>query len=495
MLGLVFDSNLQFRDKNGSILTNGILNVYYNNSTDTQKFAANTYSDSEGKVQNPFDIRLDNNGRATVYASSDYEYRLEVYDSDKNLLWTTTDIVVSSIGIVYTGIKPVIVDNSKHQISVQHKKLNVESPLTFDTETVTLGIDDKDYAKKTDLSKYEKKEDAERYYSSFEIGISNNASEITRAFENLSDKASIDYVDTKSDLLDERIETVADKFDNYYDKNQIDGFLRNWSGFVVVPYGEQLPEPSEAELGKIYLWQESTTKADNYSEWISDGSYWSKIGEMSVSLDNYYTKNECNIKFLPTTYSQTIEEEVAKKLEKIAVDGKTVTDDGTSGNPLKASIDNSSAYTIEGVDGITITDDAENKKTKISGISLGNAINNLGSMVVTNGSNITALFADLGQLVAKVNDFTPIYMATYTGSSSTNTKFNTIKNAWDSGKMVFVKYTVLGGDVVLALDQIDSSKAVFTRCVGTESTIGTSACISMIIVRSDDSYQFMTTNL
>lgn len=61
--------------------------------------------------------------------------------------------------------------------------------------------------------------------------------------------------------------------------------------------------------------------------------------------------------------------------------------------------------------------------------------------------------------------------------------------------MVFVKYTVLGGDVVLALDQIDSSKAVFACCVGAESTIGTSAGISMIIVRSDDSYQFVTTNL
>jgi len=496
MIGLLFDSNLQFQDKNGSLLTDGILNVYYNSSTDTQKYPAKTYADSNGSVLNPLDIRLDNNGRALVYVPSDYFYRLEVYDSDRNLLWTTRGIqpnngiaidgtkiisingdedisvessvdgnrytyqlglqdeikakfdnivtkqyvdaqdnsikqtlnstaydlqmkintkqdrltpgdhieitedntinVVGEFGKVYTGISPVNVDNTRDEISVQHKTLNVSAPLTFDKSSTTLGFDDSAYAKKTDIpTDFYTKSEVDAKDSALDTKIGNNATAISLLQDQMSDKASVDYVDGKTGLLGERIDDIDDKFDDYYDKDQIDGFLRNWSGFVVVPYGQSLPDADKAELGKIYLWQQSTTKSDNYSEWISDGSQWSKIGEMSVSLDNYYTKNECNIKFLPTTYSQTIEAEVAKKLEKVAVDGKTVTGDGTSSNPLKASIDNSSAFTIEGVDGITITDDAENKKTKISGIGLGNAINNLGSMVVTNGSNITALQADL----------------------------------------------------------------------------------------------------
>lgn len=127
---------------------------------------------------------------------------------------------------------------------------------------------------------------------------------------------------------------------------------------------------------------------------------------------------------------------IDQKLSKVEVDGQTVIGDGTSSNPLKAMASEPEAFTVEGVDGITITDDVENNKTKISGLSLGNAINNIGSMATKNASNITALFADLGQLVAKVNGLTPIYMATYTGSSSTNTKFNAIKKRlgqWQNG--------------------------------------------------------------
>ena len=78
MITLLFDSNLQFQDKSGAILTGGILNVYYNSSSDTNKTSAPTYSDAYGTVRNPFDIILDNNGRALVYVASDYVYRLEV---------------------------------------------------------------------------------------------------------------------------------------------------------------------------------------------------------------------------------------------------------------------------------------------------------------------------------------------------------------------------------------------------------------------------------
>lgn len=74
-----------------------------------------------------------------------------------------------------------------------------------------------------------------------------------------------------------------------YTKEQVDGFIRNWSGYIVVPYGQQKPEASEAQLGKIYLVQVSTDPEvrDQYEEWISDGTAWSLIGTMEIDLSQY----------------------------------------------------------------------------------------------------------------------------------------------------------------------------------------------------------------
>lgn len=74
-----------------------------------------------------------------------------------------------------------------------------------------------------------------------------------------------------------------------YTKEQVDGFIRNWSGYVVVPFGQQKPEASEAQLGKIYLVQVSNdpTVKDQYEEWISDGTAWSLIGTMEIDLSPY----------------------------------------------------------------------------------------------------------------------------------------------------------------------------------------------------------------
>lgn len=102
MIQLLFDPNIQFSLKNGAINTAGILNVYYDSSSDSKKIAAKTYSDSSGFVLNPFDIVLDNNGRATVYVQSDFTYRLEVYDANRNLLWTTSNIETAN-GIAVEG--------------------------------------------------------------------------------------------------------------------------------------------------------------------------------------------------------------------------------------------------------------------------------------------------------------------------------------------------------------------------------------------------------
>ena len=109
-LALLFDSNLQFQHRNGAVLTGGILRVYYNSTTDK---VATTYSDAAGIARNPEDIILDSNGRATVYVARNYVYRLEVFDPDGDLLWTTRDIEPAS-GVEIEGAKYIHILGDEH---------------------------------------------------------------------------------------------------------------------------------------------------------------------------------------------------------------------------------------------------------------------------------------------------------------------------------------------------------------------------------------------
>ena len=109
-LALLFDSNLQFQYRNGAVLIGGILRVYYNSTTDK---VATTYSDAAGIVRNPEDIILDSNGRATVYVARNYVYRLEVFDPDGDLLWTTRDIEPAS-GVEIEGAKYIHILGDEH---------------------------------------------------------------------------------------------------------------------------------------------------------------------------------------------------------------------------------------------------------------------------------------------------------------------------------------------------------------------------------------------
>ena len=77
------------------------MNVYHHSDTNG-KYPVKTYKDPNGEILNPTDIILDNNGRATVYVNNNYCYRLEVFDKDKNLLWTTDNIQPSN-GIAIEG--------------------------------------------------------------------------------------------------------------------------------------------------------------------------------------------------------------------------------------------------------------------------------------------------------------------------------------------------------------------------------------------------------
>lgn len=117
--------------------------------------------------------------------------------------------------------------------------------------------------------------------------------ETTRAKE--SEKANADAIETLSGSIDAHVsdksnphEVTAEQV-GAYTKEQVDGFIRNWSGYVVIPFGQQKPSASDAQLGKIYLVQVSNDPdvRDQYEEWISDGTAWSLIGTMAIDLSPY----------------------------------------------------------------------------------------------------------------------------------------------------------------------------------------------------------------
>lgn len=250
-------------------------------------------------------------------------------------------------------------------ISVTDKKeLHVASPITWDADTTTIGFDDSAYAKTSDIPT--------DFYTKAQTdsAISSAVADKVTTSELNTVKGTLE---TSIGEVESQVISVANTLStNYYTKTQVDGFLQNWSGFVVVPLGEELPAASEAQLGKIYLWKKADAQEkDNYEEWISDGTAWSKIGSMEIDLSNYYTKTEIEENYATLGDITRVEAAVNDKLDKVEVDGITITGDGTTDNPLKATADIGETYTLEAegphgsgdITYIKITDDTTNKKT------------------------------------------------------------------------------------------------------------------------------------
>ena len=75
-LRALWDVTQQFQNKNGAILTGGKVYIYYQGRT----ALATTFHDEAGTVVNTNPVLLDNNGRATVFANTNYSYTIVVCD-------------------------------------------------------------------------------------------------------------------------------------------------------------------------------------------------------------------------------------------------------------------------------------------------------------------------------------------------------------------------------------------------------------------------------
>lgn len=106
-----------------------------------------------------------------------------------------------------------------------------------------------------------------------------------------------------SDVSGTFITNSADDLINYYDKTAIDTKLAEFGGFEIVQLTtgpDPVPDvPATARSTKIIYLTKATTAVvtDPYSEWIftsadAQTTAWECIGETTVDLSNYYTKDE-----------------------------------------------------------------------------------------------------------------------------------------------------------------------------------------------------------
>lgn len=108
---LLWPLSEQFQNKNGSILTNGKVYVYYRGRT----ALATTWSDEDGTVENPQPIILDDNGRAACYVNPAYYYTVVVCDFYGKELFSYDISLHDGVG---TGDNNIEITSSDHSILI-----------------------------------------------------------------------------------------------------------------------------------------------------------------------------------------------------------------------------------------------------------------------------------------------------------------------------------------------------------------------------------------
>ncbi len=192
---------------------------------------------------------------------------------------------------------------------------------------------------------------------------------------------------TQTELEDElkNYYTSAYINEHYYTSEEVDEKIANFGGFQVVPLGSDgKPNPPEAPKHNIiYLTKTGTTQKDPYEEWIfNEQNVWDCIGEMSVPLDNYYTKTEIDELLTQTSgYASAMAQEALEDAEDYVDEALThyhnttvVAGDGVVVNSATDPQTHDVTYTInaeakpvdiEGENGISAVYDEEAEKWKI----------------------------------------------------------------------------------------------------------------------------------
>lgn len=183
-LQALWDVSNQFNNKNGSILTNGQIYVYYQG----RSALATTFHDEDGTVVNSNPIRLDNNGRATCYASSMYAYTVVVCDFYGKELFsydiTLHDAVDTAEHVFVIGTDgSVLVDETTLPNGVQYD-LSVNTDIIATKEYVDDEVDNLQ-------SQIDNKKDKQEVYSS----AGSTKKTITNVEQNENGEMTVTYED------------------------------------------------------------------------------------------------------------------------------------------------------------------------------------------------------------------------------------------------------------------------------------------------------------
>lgn len=128
-----------------------------------------------------------------------------------------------------------------------------------------------------------------------EIHITNDERDYWNSFSGKLDKTEFSEFENGYNTWKESVEisasNLSSKFDNYYDKDEVDERLSKVGGYKFVENhdpitGEPiLDEGEEPSLNYIYLTKVDDSKVDNFKEWIwDDVKLWQCIGETSLDL-------------------------------------------------------------------------------------------------------------------------------------------------------------------------------------------------------------------
>lgn len=183
-LQALWDVSNQFNNKNGSILTNGKVFVYFQGRT----ALATTYNDEDGTVVNSNPILLDNNGRATCYADPIYSYTVVVCDFYGKELFsydiTLHDAISTAENVVVIGTDgTVAVDRTQLPNGVQYD-LSVNTDIIATKEYVDDEVDDLQ-------SQIDNKKDKQEVYSS----AGSTKKTITNVEQNENGELTVTYED------------------------------------------------------------------------------------------------------------------------------------------------------------------------------------------------------------------------------------------------------------------------------------------------------------
>ena len=125
----LFDPTTQFQTKSGALNVAGKLRVYVESTDDL----ANIYGDDGSRLPQP--LFLDSNGRARgLFVDSGRSYRLEVYDRNDSLLFTTRRLEPNASGTI---VNPTVF------IKGTPDEIDVEDSVTEKIRTYTVSLSTK----------------------------------------------------------------------------------------------------------------------------------------------------------------------------------------------------------------------------------------------------------------------------------------------------------------------------------------------------------------